>query len=138
MSFDIGKFETRTKSEDGAVMSLISPKTGLPLKDDEGNLVTITLRGRNSVAFKNAQRAVNDRQIENAARNIGRTPDSQLQDESDLLSACTVTWTFDKLDGEDFHPTPENIKAFWSSEKWIWIREQASRFIGSDANFLAT
>lgn len=138
MSFDISKFDTRNKSEAGVEMKIFSPVTGKPFTDSDGKEITITLRGRNSRQYKDAQRVVVERRIERQARGVNSTPADLQQDDADILAACTVTWTFTEMDGQPFPPTPENATQFWHSERFPWIVDQASRFIANDGNFLET
>jgi hypothetical protein len=138
VKFDIAALDTKTKSEEGVEMKVLSPKTMLPMTDDDKNPVTITLRGRNSTAYKNAISIINDRARERQARNIAPTPESRADDEAEVLAACTIGWTFTEMDGKPFPPTPENIRAFYGNERFTFVHEQASRFVASDGNFLAT
>jgi hypothetical protein len=136
MSFDLAALDTRTKSEAGMPMTLISPKTLSPILNDAGEPVTITLRGRNSAAYKAVFRTIQQRSRERANRGITPTDDEQRTDEAEFVSACTVAWTFTDLDGAPFPCTPENIHKLWNDPRFTWILEQATRFAANDGNFI--
>ncbi len=138
MTFDIAAFDTRTKSEVGTDMTILRPGSPFaPFLDAEGKPLTITLKGRNSVAFKAAQREIQQRNADREARGIPRTDDDEKTDRFNLLCAVTVGWSFDTLDGQPFPFSPDNVKKLWADERWAWLQVQAINFHSSEGNFLA-
>ncbi len=135
MSFDISTATNIDASSAGAPMKLVNPASGDYLRDESGEFVTITLRGRNS----REGQAV-------ATENLNRTLDLQRRGQQSsaasieanvlaLLVACTVAWSFTEMDGAEFPCTPANAAKFWSDARFKAYREQADAFIGSEANF---
>jgi hypothetical protein len=136
MTFDLTKLDIREKSEAGVAMNILHPKDGSFIRNSEGQPVTITLKGRNSMAFKNINRVISDRNRERAARGATTNEEEARQNEIDFLCAVTVDWTFTDLDGQPFPPTADNIRKLWSDERFSWVLEQATRFAANDGNFL--
>lgn len=144
MSFDLNSLDTLTASEAGAEMSILHPRTGLPIlkpKADPNDPrpaqpYAIRLHGRNSTQYREAQRALNERRADMAARGIIRTADEFEQDDIDLLVACTKGWDLDQLDGQPFAFSHENARKLWSDRRFLSLRDRAVKFILDDANFL--
>jgi hypothetical protein len=138
MTFDLTKLDIKSKSEAGEKMKIYSPKTGEPITNDAGEMVTITLKGRHSAAYKAAARTAQDRARERQARGVKQNDEEARNDGIDLLCAVTLDWNFTELDGQPFPCTPENIRKLWADDRFAWILIQASNFISGDGNFLAT
>ena len=137
MTFDLTKLDIIAKSEAGTPMMVLHPKDGAPIRNDDQKPITITLKGRNSQAFKAANRVIQERNRERAARGVTSNDEEARQNEIEFLTAVTVTWDFSELDGQPFPPTPDNIRKLWSDARFSWIADQASRFAVNDGNFLA-
>ncbi|WP_029311616.1 hypothetical protein [Acidiphilium angustum] len=138
MSFDLAQLDTYSLSEAGVPMELIHPGTLAPITDDDGDIVSVSLRGRNSDVYRAAMRKVQQRRTERRARNLIQTEDETRADDYEVIAACTVGWTLKVLDGQPFPCTPENVRRLWADRRFSWLFEQASQFIVTDANFLAT
>lgn len=136
MTFDLTKLDTRAKSEAGVDMKIFHPSTLAPIMNDEGKPITITLKGRNSAAYKTAFRTVQERGRERQARGVRANEEEIRADEIEFLSAVTVGWTFTELDGQPFPFNQDNSRRLWSDERFTWILEQATRFAANDGNFL--
>lgn len=134
--FDIAALEVQSRSESGMPMSIIHPRTKVPVLDEEKNPVTITLLGRNSATFRETQRRIRDRRADRASKAIKATDEDLERDELDLLVAVTIGWTFTVMDGQPFPCNPENARRFWADPRFVWIREQAMSFVLEDGNFL--
>jgi hypothetical protein len=118
-------------------MEIVDPK-GEIVRDDQGNPVTITLRGKNSEAARAAERKAVNRQIEAARRgrkNVNHVEDVESQN-LDRLEACTVDWSFTELDGKPFPCNPANARQFWGDRRFRSIRDQAEAFIADEQNFI--
>lgn len=135
--FDIGRLETLTKSEKGVKMELIHPASMSQVLREDGEPVTITLLGANSEAFREAQRQVQDRRATRVAKGAKTTTDDVRGEDFHILMACTVDWTFDKLDGQPFPFNRENSRKFWGDRRFDWIFRAAIVFIVQEGNFLA-
>jgi hypothetical protein len=136
--FDVEKLDTRTKSVRGVEMQLLDPRTGKAFTTNEGKPVTITFFGRNSDAFERIEREISERRVERGKRTVGQVSREEIDgDQIDFLCALTKTWFGFSSQGQEFLPTPENIRAFWSDPRWQWVRQRAETFVLADANFLA-
>ena len=137
--FDLKRLDTRSKSSEGVPMEVLDPRTGRPFLDDDGKKVTITLYGRNSDVFERVDREMKQRAVDRAKYTVGvaDAADAIEADLVDYLTELTKTWSGFTVDGADFPPTQENIRAFWSDPRWSWLRKRAETFSLSDGNFLA-
>jgi hypothetical protein len=135
--FDISEFDTYTGSNEGRPMGVLSPKSGYPAKDEDGNPIEIILLGRLSDKGREVDNRHQKARTEKLQR-VGRVDfdaDEQEANVIDLLCALTIGWTFKVMDGADFPCTPENVRKFWSDKRFIAIRRQALTFINDEANF---
>lgn len=136
MTFDIGKI----RSSDYAALSEggfmpFRGSNGLPLTDD-GKTVGVVLRGRNSrEGLAAVRRNGNARLADARAGRLEASVERNEQEFAAVLAACTVSWTFDQLDGEPFPCTLENARRLWTDDRFRSDRERAEEFVSSDANF---
>ena len=139
MSFDIAAFDTRTKSEKGAEMTILVPKFPNPpfLDPATGKPLTIMFLGRNSTAYKDVVRQINARAADMQRHQVPQTEEDSERDQVELLTAITVGWSFDTLDGQPFAFSPENARKLWADGRWPWLRVQATNFVSSEGNYLA-
>lgn len=137
MSFDIASMDTRSKSEAGVAMPILHPKTLAPILNSDNKPVTITLKGRDSTAFTNAQREMNQRRADMEGRGIPYDDDSFDRDRLMLICACTVDWNFDSMDGQSFPYSEDNARKLWSDGRWKWLLIRAFDFVTQVGNFLA-
>ena len=135
--FDIEKFDTRTRSEAGAEMVVRNPTSGVPFRTEDGKEVTITLFGRNSSAFRVAEREVRARALIRSKAKVDVTEEETQQDLVEFLCAMTRDWSGLQRGGAEFPATPENIRLFWSDDRWGWLARQAEQFSMGEGNFLA-
>lgn len=117
-------------------MSIINPRTRAPFLDEDKKAVTIRMRGRNSDAYRNAQREVALQRAEREAAGIRSDNDDFLRERAFIMQQVTTGWSFDKLAGEAFAFSPENALRLWTDGRWPWLVEQAFTFFMEDANFL--
>lgn len=132
--FDIAQLDIATGSDEGRQMQVRHPKGGV-VTDSEGKPVTITLLGFYSKRFREKDREITQRRIEQARLGIQPSPEDAERDAVERLAAVTVAWSFDTLDGQPFPCTEENAKRFWSDRRFAAIRAQADQFIANDGNF---
>jgi hypothetical protein len=135
MTFDVSTLSTLDQSNQGSFLAFTDPKTGAPVRDADKKEVGVTLRGRLSTAAINLQRNLMTRRLEVGRRGQDTSLESIEEEGTDMLVACTVSWTFDVLDGKPFPFSPENARKFWSDDRFRRFREQANLFIGNEANF---
>ena len=135
--FDVSSFDTRTASEAGVAMEILHPKTGLPMMDAAGAKITITLMGPSSAKSIELNRQMALRRAEMAGRGITMSDADFDAERTQFLSAMTVGWTFDQMDGQAFTFTPDNAARFWADKRWVWLADRAWRSAQADGNFLA-
>lgn len=137
MAFDLAKSVVAPLAEDGAFMPFQTPE-GLPVVNDRGEAVGVFLRSRYSTAALRQLRANGNRRLAEASRGISdATVERGEQELNLLLAACTVRFAgVDTLDGKPFTGTPEQVKAFWSDDRFRQIRDKADAWIANEANFM--
>lgn len=136
--FDIAAMDIATGSDAGAPMELIDPVRKTVLKDEKGDKVTITLLGINSQVARDTNRRLANATLDKQARGIsvGNRIEEAEEEQTEVLTACTVGWSFTELDGKPFPFTPENARKFWADRRFKHIRDQATGFIRDTANFM--
>src|ERR1035437_9721067 len=106
MGFDLGLIETRKHAEEGVFFPILHPKTGEPLKDDDGNEIKIRISGADASRIKTA---VEERQAAQKALAADAKPGEVVeynwqmreQDIIDDLVLLTEGWTDNvELDGK--------------------------------------
>jgi hypothetical protein len=129
---DLNQFDTVGASDEGAVMELRHPVTGIALVQDDGTAVSIRLAGMDSGRFRKQQRANTDRRLRGSRRGVTGT---EMDAEGlELLVAVTLGWTGIEIDGERPEANAVNVRKVYT--KFPWIREQVDNFVGDRANFL--
>ncbi len=126
------------KINEGAFYHFTSP-TGAPLYDSDKKAVGATLLALNSAKGLAAARANGNRRLAEARRS--GTSNYTVQDSemegTDVLVACTTSFTFDTLDGEPFVFSPESARRFWADDRFRRWRNGAEAFYNSEANFMS-
>jgi len=133
--FDLNSTALSKAADAGTFMALLNPATGEPHRDEAGVAQGITLRSRLSQAGQQFQRQQADKRLEMARRGQETSVDSLEAETTELLVACTVSWTFTHLDGADFPCNEANARKFWSDTRFRSHRERANGWIGNEANF---
>ena len=136
-NFDLASLDTLTRAQSGVPMSVIHPRDRVAVKLDETTTWTITLCGRSSDAYRAAMRVVEAAQAERAARGVVPTPEDMERENTEILTACTRGWTPFLVDGIVWEYSVDKARALWSDRRFQWLREQGTRFVRDDANFLA-
>jgi hypothetical protein len=124
-----------TKADEGAELELLDPI------DYEYTGYRITLRGKDSEAFRKFQRAKNRAQMNKVAKSgrnkIDFTGDEGYDFTTDMLVALTVDWNL-KGEGESALPCDDETKReIYTDRRVAWIRDQATDFVEDRANFLS-
>ncbi len=137
MTFELARLDTAARSEAGVSMPVTDLRTGQPFTDEDGAAVQIVLRGRNSDAFRTAQRRIQERRTAILARGASLSREDIQRNDIELLEACTAGWTALTLDGQPFPYSAENARRLWADPRFEWLTAMAVAFIGNDGNFLA-
>lgn len=137
MSFDIADIGTMLADE-GVPFQIVNLRTGAPYMIDEAQTIalSITMMGRSSMMFRDLMEGIRkDREsLQAQGKPINR--DIIYEEDTKLLSACTVSWNFTQYKGQDFPCNPRNIRAFWTDRFFEYVRERALTFMTGDVNFL--
>lgn len=136
---DLSTLDTRAASDAGAALHLRHPVTDLPLYDEETKEpVTITLLGRDSAEWRQAEKAQAARRIERLQR-TGRsvsTAEEQEAEAVEMYALATKTWQHIVVRGEKWEPSRAAARRLYSEPGLRWIREQVDAFIYARAHFL--
>lgn len=125
--------------DDGNFLHLTDAKN-IPLyySDETGtHPVGVVLKARNSrVGLATIRRNGNAR-LDTARKQGSFTSsvESNEAENTEMLVALTISWTFDTYEGQPFPCTPENARKFWGDDKNIRWRRDAEEFISLEANF---
>lgn len=133
---DLSQLSTKQLSEEGVVHTVIDPRTGDPLLDDEGNSTTITLSGVDGAKYRDYQRKVQNRRLKSIGKGKTRLDldAAELEQEGlELLATCTLSWTGIAWQGEELPCNPKNAEMLYS--ELGWLRDQVDGFIGDRQNF---
>ena len=136
MNFDLASLDTLTRAQMGVAMPVLHVRDRTPLMLSDNTPFTITLCGRSSDVFRTITRQVEAAQADRAARGAIATPEEMERDNTEVLTACTRGWTPFLWDGQVVEYSIENARRLWSDRRFQWLREQATRFVRDDANFL--
>ena len=131
--FDLSGFDLVDESV-GSFMELVNPANGEVIYDND-NPVGIYLNGRDSDAYRKAQREVTNRRL--SKRGGGSITAERIEAEAtEVLVKCTVSWQHIVVDGKELECTPSNVKKIY--DRFPWIKEQVDTFIADRANFLVS
>ena len=122
---DLSKLDTRTTSEQGAVLELRHPATGERLDS-----VWIRLAGADSDIYRRVQNRIVRR---NFNRKGKRSQDEIEEAVIEQLAGITLAWEGIELHGEYLECNQENAQRVYQIP---WIREQVAEFVNERANFL--
>lgn len=128
---DLAKLDVTSAANAGATLTLRHPATGDDME------TTITLAGRDSATWKEAERKYADRRLAQMQRNgkMGNITTAEVEERGlKLLAAVTLDWTGVELDGKPVACTKENAEHIYA--RFAWIAEQVDGFVGDRSNFL--
>ena len=135
MAFDLKTAALPPQHNDGVFMPF-KDQNGAPFKDDaSGTEVGVTLRSRLSRAAMAANRDAAAKRVARQRANRDLSVEDIEDEQTDLLAACTVGWTFTEMDGSPFPFSMENARFLWGNEDFIQHRAAALAFINGEANF---
>lgn len=131
-------------ADQGAVLKVLHPENQAPFEGAGGELVTLTLLGKDSDEWVRAERKSKQALREGLMRRQKYSAAGEDHSEALALAAVTKGWTGIPLawlepGGKDESPapfTPENAGKLYANRGVRWIREQADEFIADRANFL--
>jgi hypothetical protein len=133
---DLASLDTTKAAEEGALLEVRHPTTGVVLANGDGRAVTLTLAGMDSARARKAERQATNRRLKQSGRgrSLGVTGDDLDNDALDLLAACTMAWSGFELDGQQIECSAENARRLY--RQFPWLREQAQQFMDDRGNFL--
>jgi hypothetical protein len=115
-------------------LELLDPSTGEPIRNEAGEVCSITMHGPASKAYKAAQSAASARVIDRLKRK-GKTTANPEEDDTAraaFLSAITI-----RLNGFEYEGASDEkaIRALYLDAGLGWIAEQANAAAGDWSNF---
>lgn len=128
---DLATLDVTSAANAGATLTLRHPVTGDDLP------MTITLAGKDSATWKEAERKYADKRLAQMQRNgkMGNITTAEVEKRGlKLLAAVTLDWTGIELDEKPVACTKENAEHIYA--KFAWIAEQVDEFVGDRSNFL--
>ncbi|MEP7340429.1 MAG: hypothetical protein ABI977_22045 [Acidobacteriota bacterium] len=141
---DLGKFKLAATSDEGRWLHLRDPfenqllfADGPDGKPDENKPMRICLYGKDSKAFKRAERDLLTKSLSKAqGRNKADvTAESAIAQGIGILIAATKTWENLIVDGVEVPFSENQCAAIYSARDWGWLKEQVDDFVGNRANF---
>jgi len=131
---DLLTLNTRDVANQGAVMEVENPGTGEKLRNEKGELVTITLLGRDSDKLKKRQNELTNNVLKKGFRAKPATAEKTDDDRLTTLVLATVEWANVEAGGKVLDCSSENVRSIY--KQLPWLAEQADAFIDDRANFL--
>ncbi|CAB4122368.1 hypothetical protein UFOVP32_13 [uncultured Caudovirales phage] len=135
MNFDLPGMDTKTLSEEGVPMIVKKINSDMPLLDKNGDPVTITVLGPDSIKYRSLSRAQVRKRVQRAAAgNMEVNFEEDEGDALDILVACTIAWTGVNTPAGDAIPcTPEAVRNLYTV--YPVIRDQVDLFSAQRVNF---
>lgn len=130
-STDLADLDTQTRAERGVPMPVVHPVTREPIIGADGNQWTVTVLGKDSIAFRKALHARTAAAIE--AGDLPKNDDPDL-DELPLVVCLVTGWSPMKWNGEPFLYSPANAEKLLKERRWL--RVQVDLFTGKRENYL--
>ena len=129
---DLSQLGTREKSEEGAVLEIMDPKTHTPFLGYNDIPVTITLKGADCREFKAMQYRQSDKFFRNGKMKMSA---AQLADAAiKTLAKMTIAWTGVSVNGEELPCTEANAEMIY--REYETVRQQVDEFVNDLENFL--
>lgn len=115
---------------DTATLHVRSPIDGKPLFREDGSPITITLSGRDSKLYADAQRAMVEARLNSDA------PVDADEATASFMARCTVSWSGIEYNGDVLEKNFETARSLY--KRLPWLREQIDNFASNRGNFIAT
>ena len=129
---DLTKLSTRDRSEEGAVLTIVDPKTHLPFLGYNDKPVRITLKGADCRAFKEMQYRQSDKAFKNGRLKMSS---AQLAESSiQTLAKMTVAWESVSIDGQELPCNEANAAMVY--REYEVVRAQVDEFVNDIENYL--
>lgn len=134
---------TATASNEGRAMPVLHPDDRTPLKGADKKPLTISLLGKDSDTFIQADQASRTKNMATMAKGVKFSAALMDQQVCETLARCTTGWTgipqgwIDGSASED--PAKfsyDNALALYLNPGIRWLRDQADEFVGERRNFL--
>lgn len=139
---DLSALSTKKKSNEGAFLHLVHPKTRELMYDggDETKPVGLIMLGVDSDVVQQAKHARINAQISSKKPKAKPADKENFSEQSEadqnqMLADCTKGWKNLSLDGDDQF-SAEKMLAIYSDPGWAWLRAQAIVFVDDRGNFI--
>lgn len=129
---DLSKLNTRERSEQGAVLTIVDPKTRTPFLGYNDKPVTITLKGADCRAFKEMQYRQSDKAFKGGRLKMSSAElaESSIQ----TLAKMTISWEGVSVNGEELPCTEANAAMVY--REYEVVRAQVDEFVNDIENYL--
>ena len=134
----MSKFGSAALSTDTAArMTILHPKTGVPLLDSDDAAAWIELYGLDSERAQQHNRTVTNRRLTGGRSRANIDSDQIEAEQVDLLAALTAGWHLVGLDGAPLavEHSAANARELYAERGMRWLREQVESFVANRANF---
>lgn len=129
---DLANLDTARRGSEGSWMELRHPATGEPL-GEEGKRSRLLLLGGDSPEARLFQQQRADQRLRDSQSRVLSASDIEADDIEGLV-ALTRGLENIEVDGKQVSYSPEAMRLLY--RRFIWLREQANRWIVNRANFL--
>lgn len=129
---DLSQLNTRDRSEEGAVLHLMDPKSHTPFLGHNDTPVTITLKGADCRAFKEMQYRQSDKAFKGGRLKMSsaQLAESAIQ----TLAKMTIAWEGISINGELLPCTEANATMIYRD--YELVRAQVDEFVNDIENYL--
>lgn len=117
---DLNSLEVKS---DTTVVRLYHPSKNVPLQNDDGSDMTITIHGKYSKRYREIQQEQQNARLKRAERGgkMKLTAEEILADRLDLTVGCVDSWNI-QLDGAVPEVNPNTVRSIF--QRFPWMREQ--------------
>lgn len=121
---------------DTTTIVLYHPVDNVPIKNDDGTEMTVTIHGKYSAKYREIQQSQQNARLKRAERGgkMKLTAAELLADRMDLTVGCVDSWTI-QLDGSTPECSPSNVRSVF--ERFPWMREQIEAEMEDTQAFLS-
>lgn len=133
--FDLAALDIVAPAEKGVELQLKHP-SGAIYRTSTGEPVMVRLAGRYSSQARACLKRIEERLVDLRAKGRGTNEDIEEEHNTWYLTACTLGWNIEALDGQPFLVTPANVEKLWTDARFFWLRRAALNQISDDASFL--
>jgi hypothetical protein len=131
---DLKSLEVKSET---TTITLYHPVDNVPIKNDDGTDMTVTIHGKYSAKYREIQQNQQNARLKRAERGgkMKLTAAELLADRMDLTVGCVDSWSI-QLDGSVPDCNTENVRAIFV--RFPWMREQIEAEMEDTQAFLSS